>query len=571
MSETFFIPKKTHTYADSLEAVGFSVLLDRLFRKMEEKPEVNISESGDRMFFCVKTENQIDDSTIGNLSYFTTLKFLKTKEGECKYQEYFDYSASQEQRKRFVKLREQSQNDKSITKDKLDEASPPEEYYHYDLIKSLSAEFANNSIFTRLHDHKDLFPIILESVLNGYKNRESSVSITHPKIHKDIKPDVTAVQILNPWCGKGVNRPKPDSVSPGNLKLPWRNEWLKFLGFFEVAIPRTIKVGQSYDRKIYVVEPANIDFSLLRKVTRNFRKAFRGATTVQMDINAVLIYTKTLIENLMEAHKHDEYAMFEMRPNHYVRGLHLAYFKQLSQFSCAVSNISFLALPRWIKIHGPQEAKVITSILDEHINRIKNLKEEQGGMEMDLLVKYRRFIASEDIYDLLHFFEGYASFLVQSLDKGKYYVTPFTINNLKEVISRMKTNYSEIVNNPGFQGIASCIRSATITPLYHKRSGQGFYEIRYGLAQELMRKAPFPKEFLAALSEFLQSYQAENMRVLERKNKQLRKNFSTEDLKQVTALIDKFGSEVVAKLLVAFGYAKDPRQKNADESILEEN
>jgi len=40
---------------------------------------------------------------------------------------------------------------------------------------------------------------------------------------------------------------------------------------------------------------------------------------------------------------------------------------------------------------------------------------------------------------------------------------------------------------------------------------------------------------------------------------------TTEDLHQLVALIDEYGSQTVADLLVAFGYAREPQE--AEESV----
>jgi len=126
-----------------------------------------------------------------------------------------------------------------------------------------------------------------------------------------------------------------------------------------------------------------------------------------------------------------------------------------------------------------------------------------------------------------------------------------------------------IVQTPGFRNIARAIRQSTITLQYlarEQRRSQLPYEIRYGLAQELLRKAHHDEEFIKALAAFAQSYNAENARVAEKGMEVWRRaNITEEDLEQVVGLVDEYGAEVVAHLLVAFGYAREPREEAAEE------
>jgi hypothetical protein len=109
--------------------------------------------------------------------------------------------------------------------------------------------------------------------------------------------------------------------------------------------------------------------------------------------------------------------------------------------------------------------------------------------------------------------------------------------------------------------------------------------VRYGLGQQLLRSAAYPEEFIAALSEFLQSYNAENARIAERVAKKSLPNearnrramVQTEHIKDIVRLVDEYGSsELICKMLVAYGYARDPRMPEdktaaaAEEQVMED-
>ncbi len=123
-----------------------------------------------------------------------------------------------------------------------------------------------------------------------------------------------------------------------------------------------------------------------------------------------------------------------------------------------------------------------------------------------------------------------------------------------------------IIDTPGFRNIATAIRQSTVTQQYHKtKNNDTTYDIRYGLADELRRKSRDNQEFLRILSEFLQQYSQENARALERhKDRGYRKRISvsTEDIAQLVDLVDRYGAPTVANLLLAFGYAYDPRSQD---------
>ena len=123
-----------------------------------------------------------------------------------------------------------------------------------------------------------------------------------------------------------------------------------------------------------------------------------------------------------------------------------------------------------------------------------------------------------------------------------------------------------IVENPGFQNMAYAIRHSTVIPQARKARGQPIlYDIRYGLGAELKRKATVRDEFVAALMDFAQSYNQENAQTLEHTGQQMRRDLRTSDIEAVVGLIDEYGSEVVAHLLIAYGYAREPREEEEEE------
>mgnify|MGYP001419262674 CR=1 FL=1 len=70
--------------------------------------------------------------------------------------------------------------------------------------------------------------------------------------------------------------------------------------------------------------------------------------------------------------------------------------------------------------------------------------------------------------------------------------------------------------------------------------------------------------FIAALADFLHKYNAENAQVMETRSGPYRPSVRTSDIDEIVALIDRHGPEPVANLLIAYGYARLPREKQED-------
>ncbi len=140
---------------------------------------------------------------------------------------------------------------------------------------------------------------------------------------------------------------------------------------------------------------------------------------------------------------------------------------------------------------------------------------------------------------------------------------------------------TDITYNEGFRHIAYAIRQSTITAQYRRAQlGNRTYEVRYGLGQELMREARYRNKFMVALSEFLQRYNAETSREEEkvanklgrkltledRRKYNLRTSILSTDIDEIADLIDRFeSSELIASMLVAYGYAREPFKGTTEE------
>jgi hypothetical protein len=86
--------------------------------------------------------------------------------------------------------------------------------------------------------------------------------------------------------------------------------------------------------------------------------------------------------------------------------------------------------------------------------------------------------------------------------------------------------------------------------------------VRYGLSDELRRALPYKDKFVEAISKFVESYQRENGRVLEKQKCNWRRDIRDSTLREVLMLIDKYGSRDVGNVLIALGYAREARESD---------
>lgn len=141
-------------------------------------------------------------------------------------------------------------------------------------------------------------------------------------------------------------------------------------------------------------------------------------------------------------------------------------------------------------------------------------------------------------------------------------------------------------HHPGFHNVAYAIRQSTVIPQRQlasfksgKRPDKPLYDVRYGLANNLRRKTDNAADFIGALGEFLQLYNAETDQVYEntsesRKNDpnygrgRYRSRVAISDLDDVLALIKKYdgNTTLVCNMLVAYGYAATKSRKEQSTS-----
>ncbi|HEU5229061.1 MAG TPA: hypothetical protein VFU49_14695, partial [Ktedonobacteraceae bacterium] len=393
------------------------------------------------------------------------------------------------------------------------------------------------------------------------------------------KTMVTAVQVINPTTGKGSNTPKSDHLTSAGLDSFWLLELLKFKGFMLGAAPYILK--GSKDRKTYVIQPATVELRTLTRMMEQFRQICWSSTAIKQDIFAALRLAQVLVKHRQtQLSSRQGLEEWETPPIVSIAsGFDVAFYKDMGS-AHATMNVSTINVPSWFPdLRTLQATKDADLFLQEHlrvIRRIEGHQGKEGNDELELLRAYRDFLSGHDLNPFWTFAASYGSYLFRQRDHEKnvlHWLPQLTKKGLDFLVMQHQSKHDDlhtITQNRGFQNIASAIREATVKAQYRtSQENDNRYEVRYGLGQDLVRKARYRDDFMNELNTFLILYNAETAREEEKVAKRLQRRLQKEDRKkyglrypvttadidQLEELLDRNPTELIAKKLVAYGYA----------------
>lgn len=583
MLHSYYIDKRAGTSADTAIAVGFARMMQALLLKLgKAADDVRVVDAGP--YYQVETPEAITNDELGRVASLNFVQHLDTstqaKALGRHYGQGFAYDRQKQIRDEYREKRkalppEARSPDAYLRNDLALEAlhaqiAPPDTLLPLYLVinqmkvagsfnepvvrwRELSSELLRRHIRLLI----DLFsetPNPLEQTVVAWKQLS--------KTHNLGDPGMTMLQVVNPTTGKGANRAKANALTIGGLDEFWLLELLKFAGFFALAHPQTIT--DSKDRKTYVLRPRNLKISLLDDLMRTFRAVLWANTPAKLDVLAVLMFTRVLVQHERNALNDEdgERPPWDIcSPADRVQGFDMAFYKDMGS-AFAVMNVATLNLPEWLPlIDTVERADRTLRVLEEHtevIRSIRTRKGEERTEEHELLRRYRDFLSGRDVAAFLDFTALFASYISRKIDRDEY-IRRFKVDTLKELFAMTHQDFSQVVDDKGFQNIADAIRRSTVSLQYIKGMGQRpQFDIRYGLAQELVRSANDADGFIAALSNFVMRYNNETAQTFETSKGDIRRKRITEDdLAAIVRLLGKgFKPKTLAQLLVAFGSAK---------------
>lgn len=606
----YYIDKTSDTSADTLLAIGFAALLSEVLRK-RKKPSKGIVIQDIGPHYAIQLPTPVTESDLQYLEPFSIIQPLVTNKQTDKQSQQgkkidgFDYQGQQEISSAYYeKLRKlppecrtpQARLNKSQYPLLAEIQEPDARLGHYRTINQMKIASSFNELAQRWlsleelqRDHISLLLTLFSSPGNDISAAVSAWQELTKKHELKGKALVSALQIVNSTTGKGANRPKSSTLSEGNQESFWLLELLKFVGFMDAAAPYVVQ--GSKDRKTYVLQPKIIELSTLQGMMKEFRTVCWSSTVVKLDIMASLRFAQTFIKQREQALKGEAEEDYLGGDQLYsvAHGFETTFYKDMGS-AYATMNVSSINFPQWLPhITSLLSAEKAHMLLREHlqiIQQIRNSKGEEGSEEFELLRYYRDFLSGRDLKPFWKFTTAYSSYLISQWEDEKTpqrRIRQFTTTGLENLLEMNSTKeqkrLTNITSNEGFKRIAYAIRQSTVKAQYRRSQLRDrTYEVRYGLGQELMREARYSDKFIAVLSRFLQEYNAETAReeekvankfartltVEDRRAHKLRGSVAYTDIDAIVALIDEFGSEQVCSLLVAYGYASDPRKEFQD-------
>lgn len=574
-TNTFFVDKNTRTFADNLVVFGLARLLRELLETQGHTPCDAVVEDGGAYFRLTLSHAVDSDAWTEDWRPIAPAKPIRTVKNAASLPEdipYTDYEYDKEQVSLHYAAREK----------KVDADDLPPLPDTWDISRAINpaALPGYNSLVIDWWMLGNQQPVAITMLLdlfavtpNDYAASVEAWKRLDKQHGWNISAEATCQQLYNPDQGKGQNKSKADGLSIGNIKSFWLVEWLKAAGFYDGAMTRLVRGAK--DRKTFVVAPRELSHSVSQAVMKDFTATMMSETSTRFDILAAIRYTRALLR-YMERDPSFMARLFQLGnvQKRVVAGFDTAFYKDLGN-AVATMNVSFVALPGWVNVHSRDDVALYNDDKQGLLLQFELLARQFDESHSDaftLLQHLRDFVSGDDLAAFFRFATRFSTYYISRREHNQYAYQMNTVF-VERLIMSTKPELSPILASEGFQTIAYAIRQSTVTAQYRKQQGDRKYDVRYGLGQELARKAIYPDSFIAALSDFLHKYNAENAQVMENRPGPYRRSIKTSDIDDIVYLIDEYGSETVANLLIAYGYARVPREdgESAEEDTQEEN
>lgn len=567
---TFYIDKTSGTFADTLIAFGWMRVLAELHERQETRHDIHLRDDGAHFTIsCAPVEAETLDSLRQIPLWPGSVPMIETPKNRdtipAGVMNKVDYEFEKERVSAFFSAKSKAQ---------AADAAVQEPHRHWDIFRAINpaALPGYNGILSDWWMVRDAQPDIMTLLLHLFSTSPNDFggAIDGWKMLDKvngwgIKPLSTGQQLYNPDQGKGQNKAKSNGLSVGNLDNFWLLEWLKMVGFYEAAQTRLVQGAK--DRKSYVIAPRELTYAEHREIFSAFADSMRvSMTSIKGDSLAALRYTEALLNYFDEPSRRFSLGRRGSLKKRLVAGLHVAFYKDLGN-AAATMNLAFIGLPGWIEIRQPDAIPLYTEMVQELIKLVGQFDESHSDTT-EMLQALRDFVSGDTLDALFRFTRAFPVYYIGMRERNKY-VHAIQEDILERIITMTEPRYAEILEDEGFRNIAYAIRASTVIAQYQKAQGNRKYDVRYGLGQELARKSRYEADFITALSDFMFKFNAENAQVMEVTKGQrppYRRSIQTSDIGSVVALIDRFGSEIIANLLIAFGYARQPRKNDAGEA-----
>lgn len=581
-----YVAKRYGTHSDVCLMLGLADLAEFSLREIGQRREIQITDEGVR--YRLQFKQPADLEKLANLNYFSLFPVVAGAKTDISQipedANVFNTVEHSESRKLYRDYLYQGGKKLELGDDAPD---PPDARTQNGVIlTSMRHDRNHDSLWEEAWKIQSDFGSLIASIFEAFSRSEPFniseadvvAELFKQRTGKKLPAQASAVKIFVPTAVQGVNRVKTDNnKSSDSQKDSWLNLWLIAAGLFEFGLSERIKVAEgTYDWRVVVLEPKNISLDQYRTTLNELRRTNPpggGHGVARFDAELVLKFSQGLL-NHHPAQEQPEKTEGRRRfrgqsVKNFVTGFNGTHFGSKGQVY-GVKEVFSLGLPAWIKPNTTQDILDYLQVLQEHLSIVQYLSVDEGNSE--LLAAYRDFITGNELDLFFRFQVSYADYIVRQLANPKA-KSPrlFSQEGLSIMVQSAygkpeeKWSVSEITENPGFLRIARAINSATVyAGKIQTKNGQIEldWQRNYGLSQRLTSQASSKRDFIIELTVFLNTYENENLRIaeqLQKEGKKLKRIWPTkEDLDQVIALIDdeRFGSSLVANLLIAYGYSR---------------
>lgn len=554
----FLVDKGLNPFSDLLTAFGLAeVITSILFAPTDNQFQLMFQDRG--AYYELRCSPAIDETMLAQpIMPQRPIRTLKTNLPDS-LDAVYDYEAEKTRVNDYFAARRQNVD-----------AQPPSAYW--DVLRAINpaALLGYNALMVDWHQitgDADVMHLLFELFASTPNNVEAAVE-GWKQLDKangwGINAESTAQQLYNPDSGKGQNKAKANGLSVGNVDNFWLIEWLKAVGFYTGALTRLVRGAK--DRKTFVLAPRELTYQEHKTVMNAFVKTMQIAeSSIRFDILAVIRYMEALLSHFLasEAGLSRLLAMRSMKKR-IVSGFYTVFYKDMGN-AIATMNMAFIGLPGWITVETRDDVTRYLNALDEFGKFVRQFDETHSDA-FALLQHLRDFVSGDDLRAFFQFSTAFPAYLMGMRERNKP-ARQLTTEFIERLIMSSDKPLYFILEAPGFQNIAYAIRQSTVIAQYRKKQGDRKYDVRYGLGQELARKARYPQEFIAILSDFLHKYNSENAQVMETRQGPYRRSIQTTDIEDIVRLIDEYGAETVANMLIAYGYARTPRDPQEDNPL----
>jgi hypothetical protein len=390
----------------------------------------------------------------------------------------------------------------------------------------------------------------------------------------DLLTNISSMAVISPSTSKGSFSESVSSKLTENTPEEfWVPMYLGFAGYMLAGMPFNLGT----DVVTYYPLPINISLSHLQSQIAGYRDSqevrslyrFSGLMPrVKLDVLQHIRYYQGLARHIREY-------LPEYEGDTWVEsigGLVGYYYKDIGGTQIPFDETAF-TLPDWLS--GEMDAERLAAVehlLEAHYELINGIrgrppKGDYTSDELHVVHAYRRFITLGEQDDWIDFAIAYTRYWFHNITEKPWLTyANLHIDVLKETLMTLqndKINYGPIIDTPGFQNIASAIRNSTVYLRYRKdvKKENVAFKVRHGLGDDLLRHAHDPAEFIADLSNFIHDYARESVSV-EANTGEKRALIDANDVREIVELVNRYGSKVVAHLLIAAGYAANYRPKS---------